>query len=322
VAVLEDAGETIGFFPFENRGLGYGVPIAPGLTDCQGVMQAPDADWDAGELLRSCRLGVWEFDRLVDGQKPFEPYQVIRAPAPVIDLSGGSAAVLADLRRRHSRVASKLPKQQRRLEREVGPLRFEFGTTDHAALQTLMAWKSGQYRRTGRSDRFARPWITRLIENLFDLRAREFSLVLSVLHAGEHPVAAHLALRQRGVMAGWFPAYDPQFARYSPGLLHRLHLIQAAADDGVTLIELGRGAREHKDLFKSYEVLVGEGKVSRPSAGAALYFAGRAPLRRLRATVMESPRLYRTADAVLRHGARIHTTLSSRSGRGTPGGRS
>jgi CelD/BcsL family acetyltransferase involved in cellulose biosynthesis len=311
VAVLEDAGQIIGFFPFERRSFGYGTPVAGGLTDCQGVVHAPDAGWDAHDLLRSCGLGVWVFDHLVDGQKPFEPYQVLRAPAPVIDLSNGSAAVLADLPRRSSRT-KKLPRLKRRLERDIGPLRFEFESRDPAALRMLMAWKSAQYRRTGRTDRFARPWIRQFVSDMLDLHSPHFALVLSVLYAGDQPVAALLAPRRGGVLADWFPAFDPGFASYSPGLLHRLHLIEAAAASGVRLIELGRGTYEHKDLFKTGDVMVGEGKVVRCSGGAALYYTGRAPLRRLRQTVMDSPPLYRAADAVLTRYGRLHSALTFR----------
>jgi CelD/BcsL family acetyltransferase involved in cellulose biosynthesis len=256
------------------------------------------------------QLGVWEFDRLVDGQKPFERYQVVRAPAPVIDLSDGSAALLAELRGRSSRVAGGLPRVQRRLERDFGALRFEFQTTDLAALRTLMEWKSAQYRRTGRTDRFARAWIRHFVSNLVELRSPHFTLVLSVLYAGDEPVAANLDLRREDVMAGWFTAYDPRFAKYSPGMLHRLHLIEAAAASGVRLLEMGRGTYDHKELFKTRDVMVGEGKVVRPSAGAALYYTGRAPLRRLRQTVMDSPPLYRAADAVLRRYGHLHSTLN------------
>jgi len=310
VAILEDAGEIVGFFPFERKALGYGLPVAPGLAGCQGVVHAPDAVWNAHELLRECGLGVWEFDHLVDGQKPFERFQVLRAKAPIIDLSDGSAAVLAVLRRRSTRVAKKLPKERRRLERDFGPMRFEFEATDPDRLQMLMAWKSDQYRATGRADQFSRPWVRSLVTDLFDLRSPHFSLVLSVLYAGDHPVAADAYLRRGGVMSGWFTAYDPEFARYSPGLLLRLALIEQASAQGVRRIELGRGTYEHKELFKTSDLIVGEGKVLRPSAGAALYYAGRAPLRNLRQSVMASPRLYRSADAVLRSYGRVHSALT------------
>ena len=313
VAILEDAGEIIGFFPFERRAFGYGLPVAPGLTDCQGVVHAPDADWNAHDLLRSCGLGVWEFDRLVDGQKPFEPFQVLRAPAPIIDLSNGSAALLADLRRRSSRVAEQSAASAAPAREGHRPAALRIRNT---GIQRNFgsSWRGSpiQYRRTGRTDRFARPWVRRFVSDLLDLRSPHFTLVLSVLYAGDQPVAAHLGLRRGGVMAGWFPAYDPHFAKYSPGLLHRLHLIEAAAASGVRLIEMGRGTYEHKELFKTRDVMVGEGRVVRLSGSAALYYTGRAPLRRLRQTVTDSPELYRAADTVLTRYGRLHSALTVR----------
>ena len=41
VAILEDAGQIVGFFPFERRAFGYGTPVAPGLTDCQAWCTRP-----------------------------------------------------------------------------------------------------------------------------------------------------------------------------------------------------------------------------------------------------------------------------------------
>ncbi len=44
VAVLADGPAITGFLPFERRRLGLGVPIAAGLTDCQGLIHAPGMD--------------------------------------------------------------------------------------------------------------------------------------------------------------------------------------------------------------------------------------------------------------------------------------
>ena len=51
-------------------------------------------------------------------------------------------------------------------------------------LRTVIGWKSAQYRRTGRPDCFARPWIVQLVEDLFSIRGEDFSGVLSMLYAG------------------------------------------------------------------------------------------------------------------------------------------
>src|SRR6201986_2613753 len=64
VAILSQGSEIVGFFPFERGSHGAGLPIASGLTDCQGVIHAPGVEWDARELVRGCRLPMWRFDHL------------------------------------------------------------------------------------------------------------------------------------------------------------------------------------------------------------------------------------------------------------------
>lgn len=308
VAVLSDDTGIVGFFPFEQRPLGYGVPIAAGLTDCQGLVHAPDHEWDAQELIRACNLAVWEFDHLVDGQKPFEPYQMHSAASPIMELSGGFESYLAPLRRKFSRIRD-LSRRQRRLAREVGDVRFIFDSKDRTTLRVLMDWKSAQYRRTGRADRFAQPWIIQLLEHLLEERTESFSGLLSCLYAGEELIAGHFGLRSDRVIPTWFPAYDTRFGRHSPGLLLHLFLAEEAAAAGVVHIDMGRGAKEYKELLKSRDLVVTEGRVTRRVPTAALHWARRAPIRRLRNTVMEHPSLFGAADRMLRTYGRARTTL-------------
>jgi CelD/BcsL family acetyltransferase involved in cellulose biosynthesis len=314
VAVLEEGNALVGFFPFERRGLGLGVPIAPSLTECQGVVHAAGVDWDPGQLLRACGLAVWEFDCLVEGQQPFADYQLCRVPSPVMDLGRGFDDYLAERRRASSRIRD-LPRRRRRLEREVGPVRFDFDARDPAALRTLMAWKSAQYRRTGRADRFAQPWIVELLEDMLETRAPGCTGRLSVLRAGDQVVAVHFGLSSSRVIPTWFPTYDVRFGPYSPGLLLHLEMARAASAVGIGSIDMGRGAKDYKEWLKSYDLVVGEGRVSRASAAAALHWARRAPVRRFRQVVLESPAFYRAADRALVGYAR----LRGRFGRSAPG---
>lgn len=298
VAVLSEQSGVVGFFPFERRALGYGVPIAAGLTDCQGLVHAPGFTWDPQELLRACDLAVWEFDHLVDGQKPFQPYRTHLASSPIMDLSGGFDAYLQP-RQDRSRFRD-LSRRQRRLAREVGEVRFVFDSQDQAALRTLMRWKSEQYQRTGRADRFARPWIVHLLEQLFEERTGSFAGLLSCLYAGEKLLAVHFGLRSDRVLPTWFGAYHTRFSKYSPGLLLHLLLAQAAAAAGIAHIDMGRGAKGYKEMFKSRDLVVAEGYIARRVPAAALYCAHRVPLRRLRTTVTEHPVLFRVADRLLK----------------------
>src|SRR4051794_37363363 len=71
VAVLREGGEPVGFLPFERNALGVGRAIGLGLSDCQALVHRPGVTWDSDELLRACGLSIFEFDHLVEEQKPF-----------------------------------------------------------------------------------------------------------------------------------------------------------------------------------------------------------------------------------------------------------
>ena len=273
VAVLNDGPDIIGFFPFQRRRLGVGVPIGSGLNDCQGVVHAPDVEWDTQDLLRACGLSVWQFDCLVEGQWPFEAAAVTVAPSPAIDLTDGFEVYQENLRANSPQFCKDLARRERKLEREVGPLRFAVDSDDAEALRSLMRWKSEQYRRTGWIDFFDRPWLVDLVHDLFNTHSDHFGGLLSVLYAGSDPVAAHFGLRSAHVLAHCYPAYDPQFKRQSPGLVHHLRLIEETAALGVELIDMGKGPERYKQTLKSRDLFVAEGIVARGQVHAAAHRA-------------------------------------------------
>ncbi len=162
-----------------------------------------------------------------------------------------------------------------------------------------MRWKSAQYRRTGRRDRFAQAWIVRLVDLLASGGDPECRGVLSVLYAAERPVAAHFGLRSPTVLSWWFPAYDPTFAKYSPGVLLQLRMLEAAAAEGIGTVDLGSGPARYKESFKTRDLRVYEGAVVRPGPGGVLHRLGRDPVRAARRFVRDRPRLARAAARTL-----------------------
>ncbi|MFI8928741.1 GNAT family N-acetyltransferase [Streptomyces sp. NPDC053474] len=309
VAVLREAGEAVGFFPYERNAVGVGRAVGLGLSDCQALVHRPGVTWNAQELLRACRLSAFEFDHLVEEQKPFGRYVTGMFDSPVIDLKDGDDDVGYPewLRGAYPGIAKTTLKKERRLGRDAGEMRFVFDERDPAPLRQLMRWKSAQYRRTGRMDRFARPWIVDLVRHFSQVRDEHFTGVLSVLYAGDRPVAAHFGPRSRTVFACWFTAYDPDFRYYSPGLIMHLRLAEAARRDGVRLMDLGRGDKEYKDWLKTRELRVGEGFATRPHPVAAAYRLWRRPVRGLRNTVLAHPRLRDPADRLLKTAGALRT---------------
>lgn len=273
VAVLSDGQSTVGFFPFEHRRFGVGVPIAAGLTDCQGLVHVPGAQWDAQELLRACRLSVWKFDHLVEGQRPFDRYRMAAIPSPVIDLACGFDSYHGKLSARSPQLCRNVERKARKLAREAGELHFVPDSRDESAFRALIAWKSVQYQRTAQVDIFARPWIAGLTEALFATRSSYFSGLLSVLYVDDVPVAAHFGLRCAHTLAHWFPAYETGFSRYSPGLILHMRMAELTPSVGVRVIDMGTGIQRYKEELKSYDIFVGEGAVTGRSPLAAAHRA-------------------------------------------------
>ena len=312
VAVLSDGTGPAGFFPFERGRLGGATAIGMGLSDCQGLVHAPGAEWDAAELLRACGIAAWHFDHLVAGQRPFARFQAATAASPVMDLAGGFAGYAARSTDRSPRFWKDLGRKTRKLEREAGGLKLSVDAADASDLRVLMRWKSEQYQRTGRPDRFDQPWVVSVVEHLMAYRTGPFRGVLSVLYAGGSPVAGHFGVAYGGVLAEWFPAYDTEFARYSPGLIQLVRMAEEAEAIGVRAIDLGKGQMRYKEELKSYDLTVAEGTVLRPSALAALHWAKAAPPRWAVRQIRKHPPLFSAADRVLKGMGRARSALRSR----------
>lgn len=277
VGVLEQDGEIVGFFPYEVHGRGIGRAVGVGVSDCQGLIHGAGVRPDPRKLLRECGLAVWEFDHLLAEQTFLSPCHAVPATSPTIGLGDGYENYLQRKRETSKKTIKATLYKQRKLGREVGPLRFSFDVRDPDVLRMLMRWKSAQYRGTGQYDRFAQGWIVHLVEDLLASRARECAGTLSVLYAGDEPVAAHFGLRSESVLSCWFPAYDRGYAKYSPGLSLHLEMAAAADGEGIRYLDLGRGDEEYKESLKNGEVMLAEGWLERPSPTAAVRRVQRAP---------------------------------------------
>jgi CelD/BcsL family acetyltransferase involved in cellulose biosynthesis len=160
---------------------------------------------------------------------------------------------------------------------QFGPERFVADDRSTATLEALITWKRAQYQRTGVRDRFAHPWILSMLRRLFDCREADFGGILSTLYLGDRPIAAHFGIRSRHTWHYWFPAYDVDLARFSPGLNLLLHMCEAAARFGLDVIDLGQGdAGHYKVRFATGTTPHGVGSVEVPSPAAFLRHAQRA----------------------------------------------
>jgi CelD/BcsL family acetyltransferase involved in cellulose biosynthesis len=300
VAVLADGCGRSGFFPFEKRRFGVGVPISGWLSACQGTVHEPGAQWDVNELLRGCGLSAWQFDNLIADQDAFKPYHLVTTPSPVIDLTGSFADYYAKLRVRAARMCRELERKSRKLGREAGELRLVCDSADRSLLRLFMEWKSEQYRRTNHVDRFDRPWVVDLFAELHATRTDNLAGLLSVLYVGDQPVSMQFGLRAGSLLVGWFTGYDAQFAKYSPGLILIRQLIEELPTIGVSTLHMGKGAKHYTQALRNSDIYVSEGTVTSQTWAGAAYRVRAAATSRARCFIREHQTLHDTADRVLR----------------------
>jgi CelD/BcsL family acetyltransferase involved in cellulose biosynthesis len=261
VAAFEEAGQLIGFFPFQRLGEHESLPPAYGISSAEGAIADPREDWDARELIRYCGLESWSFDHLVPSVA-FEPHYTRLRNTCFIDVGRGFERYARDRREAGSKQLVELERKARKLEREVGSVEFTMHSDDPELLRTLMRWKSEQFARTKFVDRFRIPWVVDVVERVHATQTPEFAGVLSVLRVDDEPVALNMGVRSHSAFEIWFPTYAHRFARYSPGLILLLRLAQAAYDAGIATIELGRSGAPYKQRLMSGERPQAVGRVT------------------------------------------------------------
>jgi CelD/BcsL family acetyltransferase involved in cellulose biosynthesis len=260
VAVIEEGGEPVAFFPYHRCPRATAKPIGGLLSDYQGFICAPHFFCDPLEILKACSLVAWDFDHLITSQTFFAPFYLSQDVSPILDLANGFDAYSASI---HAARAESI--KLRRLERDWGPTRFVLHSDNRRDLDEVLGWKSAQYLATGKRDLFLTPWVRKTVERIHTMRSKSFSGILSLLYVEDRVIAGHFGMRAGTVWHYWFPAYDPTFARYSPGLILLLRMAEAAPSLGVRTIDFGKGLAIYKERFRNGYVTVAQGSVMRPS---------------------------------------------------------
>lgn len=260
VAVIRQGPQVVGIFPFERHGR-IGRPGGGRLSDYQAVIRLPDCRVCPRELVRACGLSALDFDHLLVEQDEFAPFVHLTDQSPTLDLRGGFAAYCQARAQLGDGPLKVMQRKARKLAREVGPLRVVARSTDRQLLHQLMAWKSEQYQRTQITDVFAFPWTVALLEQLLDGDSEPFGGMFSVLYAGDRVVAMHMGMRSFGVLHYWFPAYDTEYARYSPGYVLLLEVARFCGQLGLTKIDMGRGVSTFKSDLMTGMTPVAAGSV-------------------------------------------------------------
>lgn len=248
VGIMQHADRIVGLFPFQRGPRGIAVPVGGDISQFHGVLVEPNVEWDAANLLAACDIKSWAFDHLPVSQTPLLVHHHCIGESPYIDLTHGFDAYTTEKRQSGKAIEQALRKT-RKLEREVGALRFVLHDTSDKVFQDFLQWKSEQHRRTNVVDAFQFEWLRQLLDRIRLQQTDDFSGVMSALYAGKHLVAVHYGMKSKTVAHSWYPAYDVAFARHSPGITLLLKLAEALADEGIQRIDFAARQQIYKTLM-------------------------------------------------------------------------
>ena len=267
VAVIEEDGKVEAFLPFELASKTVAVPIGSPMNDLQGFIHS-GLPIDARRVIKQAGLRGWRFGQVPAEQRALIPhhYEGAVSEAPAIDLSDGYESYFNG---RSKTVTTKKMRQRRSLERQVGTVCLEWQSSRPGdSLRQLVAWKASKYH--GTEELFSDPTALRILEELGSAEDEYCRGIVSVLRAGQRPVAINLGLTGPRGLTGWFAAYDAELSRFSPGTLLILAVAEEAASQGLGYYDLGYGQDSYKFRLAntSYSVAGGAVWVSRAERAA------------------------------------------------------
>lgn len=273
VLVVRDEQGIAAFLPIEMRGR-LARFAGGGMNDYQGPILRPGAAPDPAHILRLAGLARLDYDHLFPADLAgWERFNTRRAGSPQMVVTGGVDAYQERLETSGQRNELKTTQRlARKLGREVGPLRFLLDDRNPVLFDKLKEWKSLQYRQTGAHDAFVDEWRSDVLVHYQRSSDRDFRGLLASLYAGDHLLALHYYLQCGSVLHSWFPTYDQNYSRYSPGRVLALCTIDAAPEYGIELVDMGKGEAPYKVRSMTQMVEVAEGVVDTR--------AWRVPLRR------------------------------------------
>ncbi|TWU02734.1 GNAT family N-acetyltransferase [Stieleria varia] len=245
-----DGSQPIGFLPF-HRFRGSAVPVGRFLNDAHNIICPPDVQIDWLWLLEQLDVKAFDFHAMVGAEaETLAPHSHGLIQSFRADVGDDSAAYLKRLGKAHKTIGRQGQKT-RKMEREIGPVSFVFDCRDTQLLHQTIQWKREQYQRTHILDLFSTQWTRTLMDELFvadgapDNRERPRG-ILSVLYAGDRVVAAHYGLIENDLLHYWFPAYTPEFSRYSPGTALFTAILTDATQNGIRCVDMGYGEQPYK----------------------------------------------------------------------------
>lgn len=268
VAVFENDGEIVGFWPFHKRPMHFARPIGAPFSDQHGPAIRPGAAFDPAAALKAMGMCAYAYSTLLDPEARFSSGARAVQDGYVAETGGDGQAYAARLKTEHKRYHKTIERRRRKLENERGTVEIVLRDRDPEAFEQVLRWKREQYAATGLHDVLAPRWVRVMLDALGDTDAEDHGLRMSTLRVDGRLAAGEICLLGAGSLHSWIPAYDAEFGIYSPGLQLLRGLIEGTGDLGADRVDLGAGHGYYKRYFTFERRALIDGAAFARGAGA------------------------------------------------------
>ncbi len=263
LARFHDGDAIVGFFAYQKRGQSLQPAGAP-LADYHAAVMKEGYAPDWSLLLAAAGAKRLEFNGLIGADG------LDRAPITkhrqIADVADGFEAWFASQKSRAPKYFKNLGRCTRNVAKDLPDLKFEWTEVSPALLDWVLKLKVDQYKRSGMHDVFSCGWTRDLLLALAEQKTGNASLMAGVYRRGDELVAAEICLVEGQDLHFWFPAYNPAYSRYSPGLLLTFDIIRHTANMGMKIFDFGSGGEAYKSPMTIDGPLCYEGQVGQALA--------------------------------------------------------
>jgi len=257
VALLYEKNDLMGFLPYlRNRRLSTAQTID--FCDYQAIIGPKSHHWEVEKILKRIGLRSWDCNSLVD----YENIRSTRMHGEVrgamrVDLSDGYDGYLLD--KKQARVKFEgLARKKRSMEAGFGPIRFEPVCNDREVLHRMLSWKTIRHRR----DLVWKKLATDLLEHFCYSNSSSIKGVLSALFVENRLLAAFFGMRYQGVLHSLVCAFNPDFEKFSPGLILWQNLISEHEQLQYRILDFGPSDHKYKRYFSNSTLPIVRGNFS------------------------------------------------------------
>ncbi len=249
VVLFHDEAGLAGVFAYFRRPDRTARSIGSPFSDYSGPILRSDFDVSLVEILEAAGLSAWQTTSMVDPWDHFVAERSSQHSTMLISLDTDPAEYLEEQRKKHAKRFKNFRRLDSQASRDGYELEMRWGAIDPALKDELFRYKSEQYVASGLVDLTD----TQHSRAILDEVAESPNGFCISLWAGDNFVSAHFGFRLDDVFHPWIAAYNPEFARYSPGNLLLKRIIENMPAMGLREYDLAEGHDHYKKYYISSE---------------------------------------------------------------------